>query len=257
MTTMLEQSTTAVFTPKGRVVSQLKYALPSLAISFERHWEILKAYVLASKEGTVPVSYKDFGKLTVSPTTISANNKFFESVGLISKFEGTQGKYVPSSAGIAIQRELTWKREANAKARLAELLRRSWFWESAKNIISMKSTATESELIDQLGYDSGADPTKHRSSLAVLVQYLRFSQLITDEGGLLSLAQNQSEPDFVDKKQEKPVGEQEKPDVLPSSVGVANMIMFGVFISPESTEDQIRKAVRTILDEIGRTRRDE
>src|SRR6266566_4252163 len=103
---MLTQPAMAEPSPKGRTVGQPRYSLPNPALSFERHWEILKAYVLASKEGTIPVSYKDFGKLTVSANNISANNKFFEGVGLISKVEGTLGKYVLSPAGIAIQREL-------------------------------------------------------------------------------------------------------------------------------------------------------
>ncbi len=252
---MLEQIVTSAAAPKARATAQPKFPLPNPDISFERHWEILKAYVLTSKEGAVPLSYKDFGRLTVSPTHISANNKFFESIGLISRVEGTVGKYVPTQAGITIQRELTWKRDANARARLAELLKKSWFWESTKNLLSMRGKAALSEIIDQLGYDAGADPAKHKSSLGVLVEYLLFSQSVVEEDGLLILREaDQAGKPSADESLPTSIAGPAKPDILPSSDVRDGRIMFGILISPESTEDQIRRAVRTILDEIGRTR---
>jgi hypothetical protein len=250
----LERPVKSEHLPKGRIISQLRHPLPDPDLSFDRHWEILKAYVIASKEGTVPVSYKDFGKLTVSANHISANNKFFESIGLISKVEGTIGKYIPTAAGIAIQRDLTWKKEESVQARMAELISRSWFWESAKDFVSVKSKAKETELIDQLGYDSGADPSKHRPSLAVLIEYLRFSHLLVVQDGMfiLGTASPITEP-FSDvaigKTTERATSDSTVPSVGPSN------LFFGIFVSPDSSEEQIRKAVRTIIDEAGRTRR--
>ena len=255
---MLDQVTATQEEHRVRGITQLKYPLPNPDISFERHWEILKAYVVTSKEGTVPVGYKDFGKLTVSATTISANNKFFESIGFISKVDGSQGKYIPTPKALAIQKELTWKREANAKERLAELLLGSWFWESAKKILSMKGQVSESELIDQFGYDSGADPTKHRSSLGVLVEYLRYADLIIAQNGLIALGHSQdlrSEP-LGDKGREGSQAESLKGDTTRSTSAIPNSVLFGILISAEASEDQIRKTVRIVLEEIGRTRRD-
>lgn len=252
-TTLLEQTQRTEPTRKMRSVNQLKYPLPNPDISFERHWEILKAYVLTSNEGKVPVGYKDFGKLTVSPTHISANNRFFESIGIISKVEGTQGKYIPTPEGIAIQKELTWKKEANAKARLARLLTKSWFWQSTKNLLSMKEKVAKNELLDQLGYDSGADPTKHNTSLEILLAYLRYSELVAEERGMLVLgAASASQEQFEVHATEKPKVEPRTPEPQ-RETAIARSVVIGVFVSPEMNEEQIRKAVRIVLEEIGRT----
>lgn len=253
-TVMMEQTEKTQPTSKVRAMTQLKYPLPNPDISFDRHWEILKAYVLTSREGKVPVSYKDFGKLTVSPTHISANNKFSESIGLLSRVEGTHGKYVPTPQGIAIQRELTWKREQEAKNRLAELLVKSWFWESARNLISMREKVAENDLLEQLGYDSGADPMKHKASLGVLLQFLTYSDLISEEDGMLVMGQAALRPVSSEKSVlEKPANEQAKPEPSQRALGSGTSVLFGVLVSPEMSEDQIRKAVRIILEEIGRS----
>jgi hypothetical protein len=239
--------------PKARVLSHLKYPLPDPDLSFQRHWEILKAYVLTSKEGKEPVSYKDFGNLTVSPNHISANNKFFESIGFISRAEGTHGKYVPTPAGIAIDRDLAWKKEANAKARLSELLAKSWFWQSAKNLLHMREKVLASDLVDQLGYDSGADPIKHKPALGVLIEYLQFSELIIDQDGSSILGPASSREKITQVESASRQGSNSGTEKqLRSSLTANTSIILGVLITPETAEDKIRKTIQIILEEIGR-----
>lgn len=241
----------------AHVVTQLKYPLPDPDVSFERHWEILRAYVVASKEGKEPVSYKDFGKLTVSPARISGNNKFFEHIGLISKVEGTKGKYLPTAEAIAIHKDLAWKKETNVKARVAKLVTRSWFGQSARALLTIKEKVAESELLEQLGYDSGADPKKHTPSLRVLIEYLKFSELVKPQDGSLVLGEvptTETERETREETMEEVKREQAKQE-QPQQPFFTSKIPFvlGVFVSPEMTEEQIRKAVRILLNEISRT----
>ncbi|MFB0543286.1 MAG: hypothetical protein ACETVR_00745, partial [Candidatus Bathyarchaeia archaeon] len=87
---------------KTRIRTKLKHPIPNPKLSFDKHWEILKAYIVISKSGSNPVHYKDFGKMTVHPDHISKNIKFFEHIGFISKVEGAKGKYLPTTEAISI-----------------------------------------------------------------------------------------------------------------------------------------------------------
>lgn len=169
--------------PTKRIVAKLKHPLPSYRISFEKHFEIIKAYVVASKEGKEPVGWKNFQKLvSMHPTLISANNKFFEDLGLIKEIEGKPGMYVPTEKAIEFSKVKDWNEE-EANNILRGFILNSWFWESANQLLNIRRTVDKGELINKLGFDSGADHQKHLPSLNVLVEYLKYVELIKEENG--------------------------------------------------------------------------
>lgn len=230
----------------------LKHPLPSPRISFERQFEVLRAYVAASKDGKEAVGYNDFGKLTVSPTNVSGNNKFFEHLTLIAKAEGAPGKYVPTKDAIQICKDFAWKKEDNVRSILADLISRSWFGESAKTLLATRGRVTENDLLAQLGYDSGADPEKHMASLKVLVEYLKFSGLIRLEDGLFTAVGVLTPPPNLEIQQpftNLGTPTQAQPDRLQTPYSGGPPVIVGVFVSADMSEEQIRKTIRIVLEE--------
>lgn len=91
-------------TKKQVVKSNLKYPLPSKRISFETQLDLIKAYVVVSKDGKEPVNYNSFKSLVdLHPTVISSNNEFFENIGLIKEVKGKRGNYLPTEEAIKLK----------------------------------------------------------------------------------------------------------------------------------------------------------
>lgn len=242
-------------TARPRSVTQLKYPLPHPGLSFERHLELVKAYSVLSKEGKDAVNYKDVGK-TISPFKVSGNSKFFENIGILSRAEG-QGRYKPTEDALDIYRDLVWKKETGAKSKIRTLVLRSWFWETTKNLLSIKSSISEDDLIQQLGREAGADPRIHTPSLRVLISYIRFADLLVEEDGMLTLSgvsglvmpQEGEKPSGVDGiRSSAPIAEIDQNTIRSGQVP----IVIGVLVQADTPEDQIRRAVRIILDATGR-----
>jgi hypothetical protein len=168
-----------------RVFTRLNYPLPSYGLSFKRHFEIIKAFVELSKDGERAVSWKDFkGLVSIHPHYVSENMKFFESIGLIRAAEKERGKYYPTEEMVRFSKAIVWSEE-EAKNVLRKLLVNSWFWQSTKQLLNVKSgECPKDDLIRKLGFDSGANK-KHLSSLNILVEYLRYVELINEENGTI------------------------------------------------------------------------
>lgn len=256
---MAEPDDSAAIT-KARVVTMLKYPLPDSSVSFERHQEIVKAYVVLSHDGRDPVGYKEVGKVTVSPARVSGNVKFFEHMGLLKKVEGLPGKHVPTPEAISIRRDLDWNKESNVKNTLASLLLTSWFWLAARDLLAIRAKTSEDELIQHLGREAGADPKKHSPALKTIVSYLKFAGLLVQqEDGMLALNTEVGsvEGGLTDKGEPgkmitPPPREQVSRGISPEKPSM----VLGVFVSPEMTEDQVRRTVRIVLEEIGKDRSD-
>jgi len=135
---------------KKRSIAKLKHPLPSYQISFEKHFEIIKAYIVASKEGEKPVSWKDFQNLvSFSSEYVSANNKFFEDLGLIKESEKQRGKYNPTPEAIEFSKMRDWDQE-QAKNILRKLILKTWFWESTKQLLIIRQKITKDDLVKNL-----------------------------------------------------------------------------------------------------------
>ena len=171
---------------RKRSVTKLKHPLPYYDVPFEKHFEIIKAYVVISKEGKEALSCRDLrGSTSVSPNRVSANNKFFEDLGLIEKTEKGQGKYRPTEKAVEFSKAKDWDEE-EAKRILRDIILESWFWQSTNELLSVKGGRVPKEkLINRLGLDSGAD-RKHTPALKVLLEYLKYVGLIDEEDGIIT-----------------------------------------------------------------------
>lgn len=162
-------------TKRKRVVTRTTYALPDKSSSIDLHIKIINAYVIATNEGKKAVSYKDFQSLVdFFYGYVSSNNKFLEELGLIAASE-SHGMYVPTKHAIDFIRYKKWGQEDKALEILKELVKASWFWQSAKQVLLMREEgANEREILNKLGADSKADPEKHIAPLRVLIRYLEY-----------------------------------------------------------------------------------
>jgi hypothetical protein len=168
-----------------RVFTRLSYPLPSYHLNFEKHFEIIKAFVELSKDGKRSVCWRDFkGLVSVDPHYVSANVKFFESIGLIRAAEKERGKYYPSEEAIKLSKAKVWNAE-EAENILRQLIMNSWFWQSTKQLLNVRNgKCSKDDLIRKLGVDSGANK-KHLSSLNILIEYLKYVELIKEENGTI------------------------------------------------------------------------
>ena len=245
---MIEESTkqkTEGMTKRTRRVTKVKHPLPDVRSKFEQHFDMIKAYVVASKEGKIPVSWKDFKGLTdFNVQYVSGNNRFFENLGLIKGAKKNKGKYLPTETAVELYNALKWKKEAKAKSILHKVLVSSWFWSSTKQLLELKGSATERELLEKLGYDVEADPDQHISALRVLIEYMDFAALIKRENDTFTLLEVPSEEEKLPEFEEK-----ERPLLEPKEVKYPPMFI-GIMITPGMAEEDIRKAVRIILEEV-------
>jgi hypothetical protein len=168
-----------------KVFTRLNYPLPFYKLSFKKHLEIIKVFVELSKGGEKPVCWRDFkGLVGTDPHHISANMKFFESIGLIRAVEKGAGKYYPTEEAVKFSKALVWNEE-EAKNILRELVINSWFWQSVKQLLNVRNgKCSKDDLIRKLGVDSGASE-KHLPSLNILIEYLKYVELIKEENGTI------------------------------------------------------------------------
>ena len=134
-------------TKKIKTISSPKYPLPDSRITFDKHLDLIKAYVVVSKNGQEGVMYKNFNTVVdMHPTIISGNNEFFENIGLIIEVKGQRGKYLPTEKTIKLYNALKWEKEDEVKSLLKEILSPSWFWSLTKQVLDVKKSTTRNEL---------------------------------------------------------------------------------------------------------------
>ncbi|MCZ7399152.1 MAG: hypothetical protein O8C62_05630 [Candidatus Methanoperedens sp.] len=162
-----------------RIVTRTTHSLPDKGSSIETHIKIIKAYVIVTNEGKKAVSYKDFKDLVdFYYGSVSSNNKFLKEFGLIAYV--SHGMYVPTKYAIDFQRFKTWGQEDKALDILRELVKASWFWQVAKQVLLIREDgADEREILNKLGSESKADPERgHIDSLKILLKYLEYVGLV-------------------------------------------------------------------------------
>lgn len=159
-----------------RTKSKLDFSLPGKSSNFESHHKnILLAYLLESKRGQKELIYSDFSEnsLGFSPKTLSSNNKFLESIGLLEK-GSKNGYYRLTSDGIKLADFLFYNKTEEGKKLLGDLIQKSWIYENTKKLLILKSSVSVENLIKELAYASKADLSKHKKQLQVLIDYLEY-----------------------------------------------------------------------------------
>lgn len=150
-----------------------KHVLTSAGI--ETLIQVLKTYVIGTKNGESPIDYQEVASISgLNPSTVSGCNKFFEENGMLILRK--RGMYVPSQEIVNFSRELPWDVE-NAKRKLRNVLKRTWFGELVLKKFELNTSYKESELISSLGKEAGALDDQ-MASLKRIIELMEYSELI-------------------------------------------------------------------------------
>lgn len=160
-------------------------ALPTDRLKFDAQVQALKALAMESHNGTRAVGAVELARrLGVADTTAGLNNNFFTEAGLAVK--AGKGKYKPTEAALAFEREAGFDQAAAAKKNLAGPLVQTWFYKEIKSQIAL-GDAAEGRVIAVLASAAGAS-TAHRPKLTSVLEWLKLAGLITIKGGQVRLA---------------------------------------------------------------------
>jgi len=159
---------------------QSTYPLP--ASSPEIISKILKAYVIASKQGADAVKYTDVAAVAtdIHPTVISKNNAFLSEAKFITPER--YGYYKPSPEVTNYAKQAPWDEES-AKGHIRTVIGGTWFGETVQQQFQLQSTLNRSQLVKALGFKATPDESD-KSRLDLLVDLLEhFEYIVAGENG--------------------------------------------------------------------------
>lgn len=244
---------------RKRIVTELKYPLPDKHISFDSYFGIISAYVVASSNGKKEVGYKELEPyIKVNSNVVSGCTKFFHHLGLIEPGQKSS-RYKSTSLAEELHNAIKWDNPELKKSTLAKILENTWFWNQTKQYLEVNKTSTRDQLIQKLGLGCGADPVKHKRAIEKLIDFMQTADLIQEKDEKFELSTKISQPlenQSIEKYQEPSIENKPKDDTVKLenktmgfSIGKINL-SFGLLINPETSEEQIRKTVRTVVDEL-------
>ena len=125
----------------------------------------------------------------------------------------------------------------------------------------MKIKSQLGELLQRLGLDAGADPKLHNNALKVIIEYLNFAEIISEEGGEFCLNKldkvQMSEKKIKSEKITEEEDKIEKPkEEVPSEIkkvimkesSVTAPISININIPSDATEDYLVKIFKKIKE---------
>lgn len=154
--------------------------LPSERITFNRQLDILRGWAAASGPLRKAVTNVEVAKIVnMQPSTVSMNNAFYASVGLLSKAEGG---YAPAEDVMAFLRAYDWNKETAAQ-KLAPVLSKAWFYEALASKLEF-GARPEADCLQDLG-DAANAGQDYKNNLKMLLEYLLAVGLVQRDGGLI------------------------------------------------------------------------
>lgn len=154
--------------------------LPSERITFSRQLDILRGWAAASGPLRKVIGNNEVAKIVdMQPSTVSINNAFYSSVGLLLKADGG---YSPSEEVTAFLRAHEWNKETAAQ-KLAPVLMKAWFYEALASKLEF-GQRPEADCLQDLADVSNAGPD-YRPNLRMLLEYLMAAGLIQRDGTMI------------------------------------------------------------------------
>lgn len=229
---------------------QSTFALP--ASNPELISKILKAYVIASKQGAEAVNYKDVAAVLadVHPTSVSRNNSFLAEAGFITAERF--GYYKPSPEVTSYAKQAPWDEES-AKGHIRSLIDRTWFGETIQQQFQLQNTLTREQLVKAFGRKATPDPSD-ADRLRLLVDFLEyFEYLLTDErGDFIVRPKDQQAVDASHSADAYIVNRQPLADVQPllSKIveepplsGISCRVNINLHLTPTTTDEELQLLV--------------
>lgn len=158
-------------------VSRPTKFLPSERITFTRQLDILRGWGAASGPLRKTVSNLEVAKVVgMQPSTVSLNNAFYSSIGLLNKADGG---YAPAEEVTAFLRAWEWNTETAAQ-KLAPILSKAWFYEAIASKLEF-GARSEAECLQDIG-DAVNAGQEYKSNLKMLLEYLTAAGLVIRDG---------------------------------------------------------------------------
>jgi hypothetical protein len=151
--------------------------LPSERITFGRQLDILRGWAAAGGSLRKVVSNLEVAKVVnMQPSTVSLNNAFYSSIGLLVKAEGG---YAAAEEVTAFLRAWEWNKDTAAQ-KLAPILAKSWFYEALASKLEF-GARSEAECLQDMGDASNAGQG-YKNNLKMLLEYLTATGLVQRDG---------------------------------------------------------------------------
>ena len=183
--------------------SPLAKTLPTDRIYFEKQVETLRAYAAVfAANGGLPVTNEQAGEIvSLSASTISQTNGFFNDIGIVTRVEG--GGFIPSNEVIEYNNACQWD-EAEARAKLRPLFERTWFYRCLVPRLQL-APQSQATCLMLLAGESKAQ-TEQNDRLINLIKFLELAGVISTSGGTISLLQNKggTSPSKQDEQKSQP-----------------------------------------------------
>jgi len=242
--------------PGRRIES--KYALP--ASNPEILSKILKAYVIASKQGAEAVNYTDVAAVAaLHPTMVSRNNAFLSEAGFI--LPERWGYFKPSPETTDFAKQAPWD-EDSAREHIRALIERTWFGETVQQQFQLQNTLSKSDLIRAFGIKATPDPSDANRLGLLLDLLLHFGYLVADEqGNYIARPKQGAREVSVSHRADAFVSDEipavELPPVLPRSVEetrpgpITPQISINLNLTAATTDEELEllvKKVKTALN---------
>jgi hypothetical protein len=203
--------------------------LPSERITFARQLDILRGWAAASGPLRKVVSNIEVAKVVdMQPSTVSLNNAFYSSIGLLVKADGG---YAPAEEVTAFLRGYDWNKETAAQ-KLAPILSRSWFYEALASKLEF-GPRSEVDCLQDLG-DAANASQGYKSNLKMLLEYLAAAGLVQREGDMVRKGGTNMAPAAVQANSPEPSAPSKQEVALADSMSKTMPSLFG------TTEGQVQ-----------------
>ena len=236
---------------------ELKHPLPHVGVSLNSQFDIISAYVIATNNGEKNVNWKELGPyLKIDPHVVSGCNKFFQHLGLIKSSEKSR-KYISTKLAHDLHNAHKSKNNELMKSTLRKILESSWFWIQTKQYLDVNDSTSKDELVQKLCIGCGANSKKHMPALKKLIEYMQSADLIKENNNRFELNaklttnienQGTEQMQSAELKPENNFNRSNK-NITPIHSDSIN-VSFGLLIDPQITEEQIRKTIQIVWDEL-------
>jgi len=219
-----------------------KEFLPFAELQMSKQLDLLKVVVKKYTKENAPIYYRDVSDIHATKPRVSGSLSFFAKIGWLEQH--SKGKYIPSSSLIQYFEGLD---KEKARQELAQILiTQSKVAEKIKFFVEQKGNVKKEEIIKYL-VSQFRFLERHKKSIERMIDLLLMLKILkTDEKG-----QYTSEDVIQEIQEDQKHNSKERIKLVNAKEGlnICN-ICIGIMLTPEMPEEQMRRAIQIVLEEI-------
>lgn len=223
--------------------------LPYSVLVTNKQVDILKSLVDKYHKERRTISYKDIGGIHASKANVSGSLSFYANIGWLIK---SRNKYTPSENLIHYFKGLNKEKSQKELSRL--LLQNCIVAKEITFFIKEKPKPNGENIIKYLGTKFDFLDKDKKSINRLLDLMISIEILKMDDDGNFFQEEAEKDTSPINTSQER---QREKVETevipMPATQETVN-ICIGIMLTPEISEDQMRKSIRIVLEEIKKLR---